>query len=175
MTPRSGRRLRTQWMPPAQSLETREIAVRCDEFTAMFDRQRGHISISYQRPLNPIAEFQKKIPVCATWHYEYGSGPFNEPPAKCQGRWHRCCWPDDLWIGNESQEAGEHNSATAKGLGAPTSPLGQKAFRWRSGASYRCAQMRTLTSGSCMVKAAALNDRYRQPPSARRSYSYSAV
>jgi len=121
-------------MPPAQSLETREIAVRCDEFTAMFDRQRGQVSISYQRPLNPIAQFQKKIPVCATWHYEYGPGPFNQPAAKCQGRWHRCCWPKDLWIGYDSQEAGEHNLRDREGFGGlnqPSKPRSVSMVLWR--------------------------------------------
>jgi hypothetical protein len=126
--------LRTQWMPPTQSLEPREIAVRCDEFTAMFDCQRSQVSITHQWPINAIAQLQKEIPVCATRHDEDGSGPFNQPAAKCHGRWHRRCWPKDLWIGNDSQEASEHDLRDRErfgGLDAPSKPRGVPMVLWR--------------------------------------------
>ena len=39
------RRLRTQWMTPTQSLQPSEIAIRGDQFTAVFDGQGRHIGI----------------------------------------------------------------------------------------------------------------------------------
>lgn len=54
------RRLRTQWMTPRQSLEPSEIAIRGDQFTAVFDGQGRPIGIGDQRALNGLAHFHKK-------------------------------------------------------------------------------------------------------------------
>ena len=59
-------------MTPTQSLKPSEIAIRGDQFTAVFDGQGRHISIGDQRALNGVAHFH--IQVLGLNRYAVGRG-----------------------------------------------------------------------------------------------------
>ena len=94
---------------PTHSLEPSEIAIRGDQFTAVFDGQGRYIGIGDQRALNSVAHFHKQVSVCATRHDEDGSWPLDEPAAKCQRCLHWRRRPKDLGICHGLQEASEHD------------------------------------------------------------------
>jgi len=131
--------LRTQWMPPAHP-GTREIAVRWMRFTAMFDRQRGHVA-SVTKALNPMQPVQKRSQCRATWALPVRLWAIQPAPRQnAKGRWHRCCWPKDLCDSVMiRRKPASTISATAKGSGASNSlskPRGVSMVLWRV---RRCA------------------------------------
>src|SRR5919198_1536365 len=69
-------------MTPAQTGETREIAIGRDQFAAVLDRKGGDIRIGDERPLDAAAQLDENVPMTAARRDERRPGPVHKTLAE---------------------------------------------------------------------------------------------